>query len=156
MRATKRAMVSSGSSHRTRKRGHDVVYVLLMQLLTPSNVAFIVSCQDRPSVVFKSTTPFHQQEPTPAATQKVQDIIRCSSRIRHSNDTNGTKDRAEDWDRPLCFYRAPSNNSWRPRFELGDLEVGQQLQATVVQDLFDDKNRPQSLLSSRRWSLLVA
>ena len=108
----------------------------MLRLLCPAKIVQVLC----------SKAPFHQQEPTPAATQKVQDMIRCSSRIRHSNDTNGTKDCVEDWDRPLCFYQAPSNNSWRPRFELGDLEVGQQLQATVVQDLFDGKNRPQSLL----------
>ena len=130
---------SSGSRHRTRKRGHDVVYVLLMQLLTLSDGAFTVSRQDRPSVVFKA--PFHQQERQRQQHKK----SKISFGAAAESDTATTpieQKTVEDCDRPLCFYRAPSNNSWHPRFELGDLEVGQQLQAMVVQDLFDGKTGP--------------
>ena len=45
-------------------------------------------------------------------------------------------------ERPPCFYRAPPNNQWRPRWELSELTVGQELQAVVVQELLNGTTGP--------------
>lgn len=45
--------------------------------------------------------------------------------------------------RPPCFYRAPPNNWWKPRLELSDLFIGQELtNAVVVQTLLQGKTGP--------------
>lgn len=46
-------------------------------------------------------------------------------------------------ERRPCFYRSPAHrNAWRPRLALDQLEIGQELNATVVQDLLQAKTGP--------------
>eukprot|EP00527_Entomoneis_sp_CCMP2396_P004385 CAMPEP_0198141984 /NCGR_PEP_ID=MMETSP1443-20131203/4888_1 /TAXON_ID=186043 /ORGANISM="Entomoneis sp., Strain CCMP2396" /LENGTH=350 /DNA_ID=CAMNT_0043804893 /DNA_START=307 /DNA_END=1355 /DNA_ORIENTATION=+ len=45
-------------------------------------------------------------------------------------------------ERRPCFYKSPTRNWWLPRKELSELEVGQKLEATIVQELFDGKTGP--------------
>jgi hypothetical protein len=41
-----------------------------------------------------------------------------------------------------CFYREPTTRQWKPRINIVDLYVGQQLNGTVVQELLDGKTGP--------------
>ena len=42
-----------------------------------------------------------------------------------------------------CYYRSPAHgNHWKPRIEINELEIGQELQATVVQELLQAKTGP--------------
>ena len=50
--------------------------------------------------------------------------------IRSDIDANTTSHQ-----RPLCFYRSPiNNNRWKPRIELQNLSIGQELQGVIVQE----------------------
>lgn len=60
-----------------------------------------------------------------------------------------------------CYYRAPITNEWRPRIHINDLDVGQHLNGTVVQELLEGKTGPKLFFdvgvarkdSSRKWQI---
>ena len=60
-----------------------------------------------------------------------------------SETTEDTTSASQDTGRRTCYYRSPAHrNTWQPRLDLEELEIGQELQAVVVQELLDAKTGP--------------
>ena len=90
----------------------------------------------------------------------------------HSHEalmTRPDNDTTEEEQRPACYYKSPSSaGRWKPRIELSELSIGQELpDAVVVQELIEGKTGPKVFVdcgvgrfSSRRkgggWKIQTA
>lgn len=67
-----------------------------------------------------------------------------SSQPRIPSWVQSTSSTEPSIDRPPCYYKSPSNdNKWKPRIELDDLQLGQQLDdCVVVEELLHGRTGP--------------
>ena len=88
---------------------------------------------------------------------------RKSSPFRQSKFFYSENEAVNTAERPPCFYRAPSNNWWVPRQELTEVKVGDELTATIVQELLDGQTGPKVFCEvgvgrcrHEKWSIVNA